>query len=95
MAEQAQARQVEHTPGPWTLQLSRTEGYVMQGKFCIAALGDCAAPRDANARLIAAAPELLDALQAMVDHYGPDHSTLQSTPWDRARAAIAKARGQA
>lgn len=52
-----------HTPGPWTAQLSRTDGYIMKGAFCVASVGDCCEPRDANARLIAAAPELLAALE--------------------------------
>ena len=40
----------------------------------------------ANARLIAAAPDLYAALQLIVDHYGD--------PLEVARAALAKAEGQ-
>jgi len=51
---------------------------------------------DANTRLIAAAPELLDALRRMVDMFerhidarpGPDDA---ADRWDCARAAIEKA----
>lgn len=50
----------------------------------------------ANARLIAAAPDLLDALRAMLadrdDYFGADRP---STTADRARAAIALATGEA
>lgn len=52
--------------------------------------------QEANARLIAAAPELLDALRYVVAVY--DKGTCGSTvemAFDRARAAIAKAEGQA
>ena len=53
---------------------------------------------DANARLIAAAPELYEALEAMVAAWhtrycddGPDLDEIEQ----RARAALAKARGEA
>ena len=32
--------------------------------------------------------DLVVALREMVDRYGPDHRTQQSTPWDRARALL-------
>jgi len=61
---------------------------------------DVAAIDCADARLIAAAPELLDALQEAVSQYGK-----QGGPWnvpsdpggwlERARAAILKAKGEA
>jgi hypothetical protein len=45
--------------------------------------------QEANARLIAAAPELLEALEALVDALVNE----AILPVDRARTAIAKARG--
>ncbi len=42
----------------------------------------------ANARLIAAAPEMLDALKGMID------APLNDLPWGAVRAAIAKAEDQ-
>src|SRR3546814_11845342 len=49
-------------------------------------------PWEANARLIAAAPDLLEALQLVWDTYGMDPS-VDSSIWQTARAAIAKATG--
>lgn len=50
--------------------------------------------QEANARLIAAAPELLYALRGLVAAYGFDDPTRES-PWFKdARAAIAKAEGR-
>lgn len=94
---------MSHTPGPWTILCSedrrgaRTVPKITQpGKAGIVATlgwpgeGD----RTANARLIAAAPEMLEALRdtvAQLDHQG--HLT-----WGDVRslviAAIAKAEGQ-
>lgn len=49
----------------------------------------------ANARLIAAAPELLAALIAMVDaHAVPSSGCKERPAYDAARAAIAKATGE-
>jgi hypothetical protein len=50
----------------------------------------------ANARLIAAAPDLLEALVKMLDHYGPPLSSIDyhdNHPITLARAAISKATG--
>ena len=52
--------------------------------------------RDANARLIAAAPELLEALEAIIDAADRDlgdPAGMPGGPIYKARAAIAKARG--
>lgn len=51
----------------------------------------------ANARLIAAAPELLEALERLLQSYGnlkPPHYPM-SDPEKQAQSAIAKARGEA
>jgi hypothetical protein len=46
-----------------------------------------------NAHLIAAAPELYEALERVCDTYGFDSST-DSSIWQEAFAALAKARGE-
>ena len=50
----------------------------------------CRLQDEANARLIAAAPELLEALQGMLDGYDDDY-THDEPPCKAARAVIAKA----
>ena len=91
-----------HTPGPWKAHFE--EAYFVTGPDLgrVAMMmnlkgahglggrrsGDESA---ANCRLIAAAPELLAALEFVVAAYG----TLESGAIDQARAAIAKAKGGA
>lgn len=48
---------------------------------------------EADARLIAAAPDLLEALNAMLTHMGMDEDEWNKVTFDQARAAIAKATG--
>ena len=69
---------VEHTPGPWKWDWRAENGIAHCGVFSEPNVGQAYAiarcPRyeariqwEANARLIAAAPELLDALRGMRD----------------------------
>ena len=48
---------------------------------------------EANARLIAAAPELLSALSTMLTEMGMDENEWNKPTYNQARAAIAKAGG--
>lgn len=95
-----------HTPGPWRVNLHHTKtsagrnyGFVMaDGIVPIAAvtLGVEGVAEDegrANAALIAAAPDLLAALQLVWDTYGFDPS-IDSAIWQTVRAAIARATGE-
>lgn len=92
---------VAHTPGPWTTARAATPtdgefdyaiGAMIEGrKYCIAeAFGRVSngirTPAEANARLCASAPDLLDALEQIVKAY--DRQTI-----DLAKDAIAKATG--
>ena len=96
--------QATHTPGPWELQERPSTSdhepiKAANGDFVAYALRqlrteDAAIPVDpterANARLIAAAPELLEALQVIA----PDFYLLPTRVQAIARAAIAKATGR-
>ena len=107
--------QTKHTPGPWELRHEvdsdgKHHDYV-RGQYYIAEILPISKSQqcmvDANARLIAAAPEQNEALQAIVaringdfDHlallkYGPLSPNTESDCLFIAQAAIAKARGEA
>ena len=69
--------EAEHTPGPWRAEFQPFGSaiYVENGKTIATAHGYAAItgegfPHEANARLIAAAPKLKDALAAMLDFWG-------------------------
>lgn len=82
---------MKHTPGPWQQGEGTTLWVVLANDrtpICHLLLGTEAA--EANARLIAAAPDMLEALEVMV------HSFMyKDAPeaFNIARAAIAKAEG--
>lgn len=91
---------MKHTPGPWevgsTIE-SDTQAIIHDGDSVLAILTTIP-PNPANARLIAAAPDLLEALRKMADMVeaevlGPEwvwaHEIIEE-----ARAAIAKATGE-
>lgn len=76
----------KHTPGPWTLgEIRNASGVVkggparelhtgstVQGQVALASLQEWMGPgeREANAALIAAAPDMLDALNEARDYLG-------------------------
>ncbi len=72
-----------HTPGPWQLERDVFEvsdfwAYIWDSEHAGTIAGIDYYPEGegdakANARLIAAAPELLEALQGLVDHYRETH----------------------
>lgn len=93
----------QHTPGPWAAKPSMLRAVCITSASGPVATTSSAShvSRDtniANARLIAAAPELLAALQGMVDAY-QRHFDVMPVAWQTydyiARAAIAKATGGA
>lgn len=83
----------KHTPGPWALD---DDGFVYGEGFIVS--DPHSSPeidldeREANARLIAAAPELLAALEWALDD--PDSEILGEEWANAAQAAIAKAKGE-
>lgn len=96
--------EIKHTPGPWVIGPYGVSGGIgidaadpADGKkfeVCEVWGVDLNTEHDersrANAKLIAAAPNLLEALQDLVTELGDDWNMLHNY-LDRARAAIAKA----
>ena len=80
----------KHTPGPW--HTAGEQGVqIRSAKDQIAKVWTMRGNEwKANARLIAAAPDLLEALQDMVS----DHASLSAATLAFARAAITKATGE-
>ncbi|NHZ94623.1 hypothetical protein [Massilia sp. CCM 8734] len=95
-----------HTPGPWIVcvqdgddmahtvfaecQLGKGRIDAVEWDDAVARAGLNWENFEANARLIAAAPELLEALAALIDSKG-----MLPSAWRTAEAAIAKATGVA
>ncbi len=84
-----------HTKGPWNYK----SGYIMQGDTYIAEIlvgPDCEPVETAlaNSRIIAASPDLLEALKAMCEEWRR-HGCCDSRDVEyRAERAIAKAEGR-
>ncbi|MBH9442481.1 hypothetical protein ACTMQP_12600 [Pseudomonas aeruginosa] len=92
----------KHTPGPWgqdkwgSLQTEGGQDVLLRGITTISAGSDeRIAEAEANTRLIAAAPELLEALRACVSRITDEVADAEFLDEvEQARAAIAKATGQ-
>jgi hypothetical protein len=91
-----------HTPGPWEAVLSRDTQWRIWSR-AYAEEEVLVVPWDPraeeNARLMAAAPDLLEACQTMLAFFGPEEqhqnaATLRRA-LDGARTAVAKATGEA
>ena len=95
---------MKHTPAPWNAHHFGDDTHAIIGK--VNGLSDAiiaqVLPSDydrtpANARLIAAAPELLDCLQwcvGLIDGTHSDTAQDKNEVIELARAAIAKAKGE-
>lgn len=86
----------KHTPAPWTAREVRGLGFPGQVGWAIDYNEDQEQVVDyvyeeADARLISAAPELLEALEYVLEYTSEDD--IKPEPLAAARAAIAKARG--
>lgn len=97
----------KHTPGPWEWETFKAPilPRLWSSDVIICDFGSDepyypvggTPPNEANARLIAAAPELLEALKALINNVGScicyDESERECKAWEMAEAAIAKAEG--
>jgi hypothetical protein len=95
-----------HTPGPWNCNRSSASGYDIvcsensPTDVCVISRRDKTTGEiDANARLIAAAPELLAALEtaymALIGYLPAHRNDVTDAAIGAARAAITKATGEA
>ena len=85
----------QHTLGPWKYdELTAKIWDAEDMPVCIPTLNNGMAGRDANARLIAAAPELLEACEAAYANLKPAYSS-EHIVIRQLRAAIAAATGKA
>ena len=108
--------QAKHTPGPWSVRIDRDkydssrdvirvraeeDRNHPQGPLTVSRINQYLADESvANARLIAAAPDLLEALRVMLRSFETGEHYETRNPYCRpyvqaARAAIAKAEGRA
>ena len=92
----------QHTPGPWLYAQEGVDafGIVQPDGHSIVHLvalqnSTSASHLPANARLIAAAPDLLDALKDMLDNHEDACTGYGEGAAEKARDAIAKATGAA
>ena len=94
----------KHTPGPWDWDAQGQNGhnglfniYILDStKRKIGTLYGRGDEREANGRLIAAAPEMLEALELLVEEAREDSQNASlMDAFQKARAAIARATGDA
>lgn len=89
----------KHTPGPWEARKDDEGvwGVVHDGAFLTTAfppdLGMVPGTEEANARLIAAAPELLNELVLILEWAQIEKAPLRKLEMERIAALIAKATG--
>ena len=96
--------EAKHTPGPWHWNekhqlvgpLVPDDGYMeAHHPRIVETDGGFYPPTEADRHLIAAAPDLLEALAALMDaHAIPSSICKERSVYEKARAAIAKATGR-
>ena len=85
----------KHTPGPWRVE---DDKYILANKKLVAKIVGGPQGKKANARLIAAAPELLEALEFVLTAIRWSGWSIDDPKWKepmvKARRAIVKANGE-
>ncbi|MGA0002186.1 MAG: hypothetical protein ACO3IZ_11125 [Steroidobacteraceae bacterium] len=85
----------KHTPGPWQMKINVASTCVLDGKGTLLARLQFGCNFNervvSNARLMTAAPDLLEVLKSLEKDFGCSVSGVPYPRWDSARAAIAKA----
>jgi len=92
---------MKHTDGPWEVVYMGDKPFIKLPNGVVFSVNPAMIPRDydeANARLIAAAPEMVAALEAAADAFR--FIAGQNTPWEphpallQIEAVLAKAKGE-
>ena len=100
IAKATGALMTDHTPGSWDYgpYVVHDDDGNQAGRFLSTIDGDVIAyvdvTNEANARLIAAAPDMLEALAAVVADGDDSLEQITAPSWKQAIAALAKARGE-
>lgn len=83
---------MSYTPGPWKWEFLGTAG----NYFLVGSNGQVtnSGPNSDDGKLKEAAPDLLEALESLVADYGDYAYLPPNKNYDKAKAAIAKARGE-
>jgi hypothetical protein len=87
----------QHTPGPWVIHRPNDSERIdinAEGSFYIAEVIGGMTAQEANAHLIAAAPDLLEALEELEALGSLELPQRRDAALLKAKAAIAKAKGE-
>lgn len=86
--------ETKHKPGPWRASVESSDdfGHCLNVRSASSRIASVVSNKDADARLIAAAPDLLEALKAIASGLTNGQIERGETFQSIARAAIAKAR---
>ena len=94
--EAAMSDTPKHTPGPWEYRKMPRSGYIVFQTWDVPTAGYV--KTEADAQLIVAAPEMLEALKALAKHVAScpciQPSNQEMDAWELAKAVIAKAEGR-
>lgn len=87
----------KHTPGPWKYESETKTIRAAVPNYWLASMNsfDGAVDNEANARLIAAAPELLVLMHEVEEYLAATSANVNDPLWERVKEAIAKATGGA